>query len=105
MFFPVVSKNSYQDGQTFYYLGKPLTLKIVNSQKNSAFIENKTLVLNLKKQSKPKIFFNKVVQKTSYEFYFKSLHVFTQTYLGANLKALPLQVPKKGLGLAIFKET
>lgn len=98
----VVSKNSYQDGQTFYYLGKPLTLKIVNSQKNSAFIENKTFVLNLKKQSKPKNFLIKWYKKQAMNF-ISNRCTYYANILGCKFKSLTITSAKKRLGSCDFQ--
>jgi predicted metal-dependent hydrolase len=92
-----VSKNSYKDGQTFYYLGKPFTLKIINSQKNSVLFENKTLVLNLKKQSKPKKILIEWYKKQAMNF-ISNRCAYYANILGCKFKSITITSAKKRLG-------
>jgi hypothetical protein len=97
-----VSKNSYQDSQMFYYLGKLLTLKIINSQKNSVFIENKTLVLNLKKQAKPKKILIEWYKKQAMNF-ISNCCIYYANILGCKFKSITITSAKKRLGSCDFQ--
>ncbi|OSS42967.1 putative metal-dependent hydrolase [Desulfurella amilsii] len=97
-----VSKNSYQDKETFYYLGELLTLKIVNSQKNSVLIENETLLLSLKKQSKPECILIKWYKQQASKFIFQRC-VYYANILGCKFKSITITSAKKRLGSCDFQ--
>ncbi len=90
-------KNSYESGEKFYYLGKELTLQIINANKNCISVENQTIFLYLKKRSSPRHVLLEWYKKQAFVFINERLQYYKEL-LNCNFNSITITSAKKRLG-------
>ncbi len=97
-----LEKKYYRSGERFYYLGNIYKLELLNSTKNSVFIDGSAIFILIKKQANPKKILLNWYKMQALEF-IKVRLAYYSNLIGCKFTSFTITSAKKRLGSCDFQ--